>query len=214
MGLDFTFTIKYKGNSLEGIVNEIKKHYTDPIASNIIIPNSSRSGYNGLVTWGYYSSDCQYFKDGFASFRFPGRFLFPTHYTLRGHISWTYQKKWNIYGYNSGEENDNKTWTLLGSHESTDDTFCGNSTSCNSDTKTSTFSLNRTIKGFEYIRFQTLISSKGSYCFITSATEFFGTLSTKNILPSSKCKVSVYRKCTPYEFLSFLRYFSTFIITK
>ena len=167
-----------------------------------------------MVSWEYYTS-VNSLEKAYIIFRFPGRFLFPTQYTLRGRYDWYYQKKWTVHGYNSGEENDSSKWTLLGNNESTADTFCGNGPTCNSNNNPTTFSLIPTNKGFEYIRFQTTESySSSNVYFITSATEFFGTLSKTNKLKVIKNKVSVYRMCTLRESLLFMRLLTSLIVSR
>ena len=215
MSLADPLTIKYEGKPLEGIVKHIKSIYSDPIGSNIIATEAQTSDAKYLVTWNEMTSfSCN--EKAYSLFRFPGRFLFPTHYTITGVFDWYYQKKWTIHGYNSGEENDKSKWTLLGENESTSDKFCGTAEKCNSNTP-ATYSMKPTNKGFEFIRFQSEISSHSdaSYSyFITSATEFFGTLSKTNKVTTVKIKVSIYRKCTLKESLSLLRFFMTIIISK
>ena len=206
MGLPNILVIHYKDEPLEGIVKKIKNTYEDPIKSNIIIPNSTqnRFAYSNLVAWEYFSS-AGGFSNAYVYFRFPRRLLFPTHYTLTGtDISGKYyQKKWKVYGYNAGEENDDTKWTLLAEHESTVDTFCGVELFCSTEKRSTTYQVTPIDKGFEYIRFQaTEVYDSSKVFFITSATDFFGTLVNKRFLYNR----SVYRKCTIHEALSYIRY--------
>lgn len=217
MSLPDPLTIKYEGVPLAGIINKIKNTFTDPISSNIVVPFSTQAGYEKLITWSAdYSSNSGADK-AYVYIRFPGRFLFPTHYTIRGmtNIAYFYQKKWTVYGYNAGEENDASKWTVLAENESTSSTFCGNGASCIKEGRSTTFSMISTKKGFEYIRFKTTESSGSNLFFVASAIEFFGTLSTKNVSPNNgKQKVSIYRVCTLRESLLFIRYLTSLMLIK
>ena len=49
MTLPDEFTINKNNSPLEGIINEIKKHYSDPISSNVIEPYSPYVTVPGMV---------------------------------------------------------------------------------------------------------------------------------------------------------------------
>ena len=207
-----TLNAAENGDPMSGIIKKLYGYSSDLINDNIVVasgtpscPSCGTVSYS--VTWeGDFSSGG--IPNNFIIIRFPGRFLYPTHYTIRGvSKSWCFQKKWSVYGYNSGEENDESKWKLLAQNESTADTFCGNNDACITTKKATTFSVKQVNKGFEYIRFNTTEATQGCSSFITSGIEFFGTLSTNGRLNlNSKKVVSIYRKCTFRESMFYLRY--------
>ena len=203
--------VQENGAPLEGIINEIKKYSDDPISENIVVPSSSGKNAGDddyAVTWAGDWSSPSGEANAFLEIRFPGRYLFATHYTIRGASSsyWTYQKEWTLFGFNSNEVSDASKWTTLAENESTADTFCGSGSLCSGGKKSTIFSIKPINKGFEYVRFETTASSSSNLIFITSAIEFFGRLSSSPNQKKSKCVVSIYRKCTLRESLSILRF--------
>ena len=186
--------VQENGAPFEGIINEIKKYSSDPISENIVVPSSSgnSAGHNCAVTWAGVWSSMPGAANAFLEIRFPGRFLFATHYTIRGcSDSCIYQKKWILFGFNSNEVSDASKWTTLAENESTADTFCGSSSTCSGGKESTIFSIKPINKGFEYVRFKTTASSSSSIYFITSAIEFFGRLSSSPNPMKNKCYVGM-----------------------
>lgn len=191
---------------LDGIINKIKKYSSNPIDDNLVVPSAVTSKFgvcNSTVTWdGNFATN-----DGnpYLTIRFPDRYLFPTHYTIRGtSVNYEFQKTWDVHGYNKGEDDDSSKWTLLASNESTFDTFCSNGANCITTKRSTVFSMIPTKKGFEYIRF-TATSTLGSVIhFTTSGIEFFGSLSVYNKMPIYRCHESIQCKSSfRYYFVLF-----------
>jgi hypothetical protein len=197
-----------------GIINEIKKYSNNPITDKIVIPTALPSSWgncNYTVNWnGDFASLDR--NDAYLIIRFPGRYLFPTHYTIRGVSAsrWHYAKTWKVFGYNKGEENDSNSWTLLAYNESTSDTYCGNAEWCITTRKSTIFSMIPTNKGFEYIRFVAITGYTAINRITTSGIEFFGTLSVNSNLNGNPCKCT---NCVNFRIGSvFVNLYSLFLL--
>ena len=110
-------------NEPHGILYQIRGNVTNDQITNYVIPTYSGSYSGNLkepIKWtnfwqGYPSS-------GYYQIEFKDRFVFPTHYSLKGSNGYTCSKEWDLYGFNSGE-----TPFLLSSDTSVGSTYCGDS---------------------------------------------------------------------------------------
>lgn len=166
---------------LGGIISKIKKYSNDPISDNLVATQAINSAWGQCkyaVTWEGNFASVDSSTDAYLIIQFPGRYLFPSYYTIRGvSTAYNYQLAWTVHGYNRGEESDPKKWTLLGDNVSTATTFCSNGSKCITTKKSTIFSMIPTNKGFEFIRFKTTSGTSSTYHFTTSGIEFFGSLS-------------------------------------
>lgn len=196
-------------NPLDGIINKIKKYSDDPISDNIVVPSALQSGWgscNYSITWDGNFASLSGENKNYLIIRFPERYLFPTHYTIRGtSVAYHYQKTWTVHGYNKGEENNKDSWTLLADNESTFDTFCGNEEGCITTRRSTIFSMIPSKKGFEYIRFTTTSTITSGDHFTTSGIEFFGILSSLTNPASRQCRNTIMYKCTLRNFQFFFK---------
>ena len=113
-------------HSLSGIINEIVNTYNikDPISSKIVIPSSSNvvdGDVKTLVLWDSFLWRAAHGKEVYFQLKFPKRYIIPIAYSLRGILSpieRCYAKRWVIYGFNKGEENDRNKWDVLAENTS------------------------------------------------------------------------------------------------
>ena len=177
---------KDTSNPLNGIIKKIKDYSSDPISDKIIVPYAVPSYWGNCknpIMWdGDFATNDQ--DRAYLIVQFPNRFLHPTHYTIRGvqTAGYHYQKEWEVYGYNKGEEDYPSKWWIISKNVSTKDTFCGADECCVTTRRVSLFPMTVASKGFEYIRFKATLGYTSTNRFTTSAIEFFGTLSTKKYL--------------------------------
>lgn len=181
--------INPNGNTLSGIINEIKNKYgfKDPISSKFVIPNSSYvnpGNVETVVLWNAntFRTRLKSSEDVFVELWFPNRYLYITAYSLQGISDNTiyYQKEWKVEGYNQGEENVRSKWVLLAENTSSQGDFCGTGAYC-SGKKIATFTTKKVNKGFQYIRFTGTQNSyeDGFLTFAASAIDVYGTLTSK-----------------------------------
>jgi hypothetical protein len=198
-----------------GIISKIKKYSNNPIADNIVVPSAVTTPYgncNYTVNWDGDFATMEG-SNAYLIIQFPGKYLFPTHYTIRGVKTnyWAYPKTWKVFGYNKGEENDSNRWTLLAFNESTVNTYCGNETRCITTRRSTIFSMIPTNKGFEYIRF-VAITCSGTYLhFTTSGIEFFGILSVSSSPNRNPFRCTIYN-CFRIDSV-FVNSFSIFLLS-
>lgn len=174
--------ISPKGNTLEGIVYQVKKYIEKPAKSQVIIPRGSNWDNNypvsNTIDWdGDWASGK---NDPILEIDFGKRKICPTHYSIRGtSISWCFSKEWNLYGYNNNTKTSSRT--LLSSDHGDENSFCGDTSDC-SGRGISTFALNRKRSGcFRFLRFETTVSSCPTYHFTTSGLDFYGVLILGNL---------------------------------
>ena len=176
-------------SSLSGIIYEIVNTYKikDPISSKIVIPSASSNtdgNVRTLVLWDSFlwRTVKTIGVEPYFQLKFPKRYVIPTAYSLRGILSETercYTRKWVIYGFNKGEENDRSKWDVLAENTSDEHSFCGTSIYCNTD-EVYTYQMKPTSKGYNYIRLTALESSCGTRWnnvhLATSGVDIYGTL--------------------------------------
>ena len=179
-------------NSLDGIFQSIKNRglnmfnfveiqyfgkYINGVRDNLLTREGDFTCYSGDISWVQL-----HFKRNY--------YIYPKYYTFRGIFSsgWSYQRSWDVFGFNEDNKDNEKTWDKLGQGKSCDD-FCGTSSSICSGSKYATFALddsNRDFeKGYKYLRWNVTLGSVSQYTtFAASAIELFGDLSFK----SNTCK--------------------------
>ena len=180
--------VESKGNYLSGIINEIKTKYnfSNPIKNGMIIPTSSKEELGDVgtvVLWNENVFRTRLEGDNiYVQLMFPNRYLFINAYSLRGiydeeHYNRDYAKKWRVEGFNVGEEDDRRKWTLLAENTSSEGDYCGTGMYCQS-LNIATFTTKRINRGFRYIRWTATASSNpGSYLnFATSGIDVYGKL--------------------------------------
>ena len=189
MGLPLVIgPIEPKGNTLEGIFDEIKTKYniSNPVEKGIVIPSASSTGFGTINTIILWDSEAWANKLGdeipYAQIHFLGKKLQITSYSLRGvyssSMSYYYSKKWKVEGFNDGEEGDKDKWDVLAENTSSEGDFCGTGYSCSSQS-IATFSTKKSSKRYSYLRWTALEASETGYLrFATSAIEVYGTLYT------------------------------------
>ena len=180
--------INPSGNSLSGIINHLKEQYSinNPREKGIVVPTAS-STYQGsidtVVTHGSSVWITAHDSPPYLQLQFPGRYLFPVGYSLRGvkaGNTWCYSKRWRLEGFNPGEENDTSKWDLLARNSSLEQNFCLNEAECQT-LNVSTYNMRPTRKGYQYIRWtgEEMACKEIKFRFSTSGVDVYGTLSTK-----------------------------------
>ena len=126
-------------NEPHGILYQIRGNVTNDKLTNFVIPTCSGS-YNANphdpIKW---SDPWQRSSSsGYYQIEFKDRFVFPTHYSLKGYAGY-FAKEWDLYGFNSGD-----TPTLLSSDTSVGSTYCGDSDSDYPNDNWGTFNIKNT----------------------------------------------------------------------
>ena len=188
-------------NSLNGIIYELKnKYFIENPLSEHVIELSSTNTYMGnvetVVLWNYdtWQTFLKAPNEVFVQMKFPGRYLYPTGYSIRGVTDQTrhYATRWIIHGFNEGDEEGRDNWDILSENSTSKVSFCGSSESCNGKKNIASYTIKHTSKGYRYIRWTpTAIScpSSGNIAVTTSGMDIYGMLSK-----SSKLRIE--RQCT------------------
>jgi len=157
-----------------GIIYQIRSYVTNDNITNYVIVDTNGSAVyykNNPIKWSDYWQGSDY--NGYYQVEFKDRFVFPTHYSLRGRSgSYSYSKEWNLFGFNSEDED----FTLLSNDTCYGSTYCagGIYIGCNSP-DWGTFAIKNTPhKAFRYFR----ITHPSYNCFYISGIEFFGVFTT------------------------------------
>lgn len=187
MGLPYgIYSNKPEGNSLRGIIYQIVNKYgiKNPLTSKIIELDSPTTKGGELETIVLWNNDCwkTYIEkpnEAYVQMKFPGRFLFPSAYSIRGtNVSSHYAKSWDVFGFNEGDEENRNNWELLAKHTAAEGNFCDNIKLCNTKA-IATYMISQRTKGFRYIRWSATESSTSNIDnhFATSGIEVYGLLS-------------------------------------
>ena len=163
-----------------------------------------------IVKWDSYwtSSDSEY---AYAQNEFKNKYVYPTHYSLKGFQNYAFAKEWYLYGFNS----ENEEPTLLSEETSEGSTFCGPTCSqdicCNDNW--GTFEMNPTNKGFRFFRIKCKTASStrySKYRIALRGLEVFGTLSSLLKRKKTYC----FKSCPMRNYLpayALLRMFSVYL---
>jgi hypothetical protein len=205
-----------------GIIYKNRQNVTNNNILNYVQPTSNYPGggdyINTVVKWdtGWSSQNN---RDVYLLIDFKDRFIFPTHYSMRGARNNYYAKEWILYGLNST----NGSPVELSRNTSVGSTFCGDPSTCGSvccNDEWGTFIINSPVGAFRYLKMMVLASSyTTSYWYIVMrGFEVFGILSkdgrtsiTKTPIPR---KTICFKSCPMNSHLpayAFLRLFSVFI---
>ena len=210
----------------EGKLNGIFYHlvntynYTNPIESGFVIPSASNE-YNGnvndTVLWNtdIFRTRLSNGNDVYLQFKFPGSFLYPSGYSIRGVTSaknYYYQSEWTLYGFNEGEESDSNKWDVIVQNTSSETNFCGGNNYCDGKT-VYTYTFKQTNKGYRYIRWKDTKSTTSDLIFATSGIDVFGTLTTSRYVAKSK-QLKTCKKFLISSKYSFATFFYVFILSK
>ena len=179
-------SIKTKDNELKGIIYQIINKYNiaNPLTNNIIELNSSitqNGDRNTVVLWNqYWQTFLKKPNEVFIQMKFPGRYLFPSGYSMKGtEIGRHYAKKWSLQGFNEGDENNRNNWELLNENTAAEGGYCKNVEVCVTGDVAS-YSVSQRTKGYRYLRWTSIESStsNGDIHFATSEIEIYGVLSS------------------------------------
>ena len=147
------------------------------LSTNATSPSGS---LDTLISWNNVWSSSNS-KNSYVQIEFKNKYVFPTHYSLKGAKGYYFAKEWNLYGFNS----ENEEPVLLATDNSIESTYCGDPSTCltgydccNDDW--GTFSINITNKGYRFFRLKCKTPSYEPlpYRFVVSGFEIFGTLSS------------------------------------
>ena len=120
-------------------------------------------------------------QNSYVQIEFKDRYIFPTHYSFRGWDgSYSYHKEWDIYGYNS-LNNDEE---LITTNTSADSTFCSPGTYCSGKTW-GTFAIQNPKKAYRYLKIKLKTPSNPNfYAILLSGFEVFGIYSKTGVVPA------------------------------
>jgi hypothetical protein len=170
-----------------GIIYKIRQEVTNDNILNYVRPTSNYpkggSYINTVVKWDdkWQSGNN---RNAYLLIDFKDRFIFPTHYSMKGYKYVTFAKEWALYGLNSLDEPP----VELSMNTSVGSTFCGDPSLCNTAASTcigcccnndwGTFMINSPTRAFKYLKMMSLVSSSPSGWYIAMrGFEVFGILS-------------------------------------
>ena len=111
-----------------GIIYELRKIVGINNIANYVIVSTNVGANDGIlntfVRWdNVYQSVNN--KDAYIQFQFKDRYVYATHYCIKGRFGNYYSKQWNLYG-----SNDAANWNYLSTGTSARSGFCGNGETC------------------------------------------------------------------------------------
>jgi hypothetical protein len=169
------------GNSVpNGIITALKSKVSN--VSSFVIPTSNtQTGFgdiSSIISWsGHFQTKSS--TEAYVQIEFKERYVFATHYSLKGWGSGTacFAKGWYLYGLNSTEE----TPTLITTHTSEGSTFCGYGSHCIND-NWGTFTIPNPSKSYRFLRIKVKEPSCNSfYVIFLGGFEVFGVYSKDTI---------------------------------
>lgn len=178
-----------------GIIYKIRSLVTNTKILEYVFPttNADRYGdYKTFVKWdSFWHSDFK--QDAYIQVEFKDRYVFPTHYSLKGALGRYHSKNWNLFGFNKIGE----AMTLLSSDTCVGSTYCGDPAKsspdiycCQSD-DWGTFKIKNAKKSFRYFRFvSTEPTRAGKWLMIAVGFDIFGVLS-KGIRKTIKANIRI-----------------------
>ena len=171
-------------NSLDGIFQNIINNSLDPLDfAEIEYSGNNVNGDKGNLINRKGNFAC-WNGNVWVQLNFKNLSIYPKKYTLRGIFSsgWTYARKWNVFGYNDYNKDNENSWDNLGEGESGEN-FCGTDSKC-TNSKFTTFPLkaHNPNRGYKYLRWKVTAGSTSYLTFAASAIELFGELTTKRKL--------------------------------
>jgi hypothetical protein len=158
-----------------GIITALKSQV--PNVLSYVVPTSSTGSIYGsvsnIVTW---SGDFHVWDANlkvYFQIEFKERYVFATHYSLKGSGSGNYifSRVWDLYGFDS----EGDVPTLITTNTSVGSTYCGDGTHCkNSDW--GTFEILNPTRSYRFLRFQIKEKSVSSYDWkiVLTGFEVFG----------------------------------------
>jgi hypothetical protein len=163
-----------------GIIYKIRQNVTNNNILNYVQPTTNYQ-YAGnietVVKWDSYWLGGSN-QNTYLLIDFKNRFIFPTHYSIKGYSGRCFAKEWILYGLNStnGSPVEITRNTSIGS------TFCGDPSGCGSgccNDKWGTFMINNPTGAFRYLKIMSLVPSCGtsSWYMAFRGFEIFGILS-------------------------------------
>ena len=188
-----------------GIISNIRKKVGLEKIEKIVIPSTNKVyptnefDITNVLTWAGLWSSAQNI-DSYLQLEFKNRYVYPTHYSIRGNSEWEYPKEWRLYGFNKIGE----PMTLISENKSLGSTYCAGGSYCASS-NWGTFQIIKKVKPFRYFRFTIKTPSTSRPFMNFCGVEVFGIYSNKLDLNSKqKSRLSV---------LMLLRLFISYIIT-
>jgi hypothetical protein len=164
------------GNSTpDGIITAIKRKV--PNILDYVVPTSDTSYWGNIstvVTWDGYVQTGPNIQ-AYIQIEFKDRYVFATHYSLKGYGSngWCYAKEWYLYGFDSVGE----TPTLITTNTSAGSTYCGSGSHCYNN-NWGTFAIPNPNKSYRFLRIKIkTLSYCSNYGILLGGFEVFGTYS-------------------------------------
>ena len=211
-----------------GIIYKIRQNVTNNNILNYVQPTTNyhcNGNIETIVKW-----DAQWqggnSQDTYLLIDFKDRFIFPTHYSMKGYSGYCFAKEWILYGLNST----NGSPVEITRNTSVGSTFCGDPSICSAAASTctgcccnddwGTFIINSPTGAFRYLKMMSLLSSHSTsnWYMAMRGFEVFGILSKDGRTSLTKTpnprKTICFKSCPMNSHLPvyiFLRLFSVFI---
>jgi hypothetical protein len=198
-----------------GIIYKIREAVTNNNILNFVQPTTNYHENGNIETVVKWDSAWagQNNKNTYLLIDFKDRFIFPTHYSMKGRKGHYFAKDWVLYGLNStaGFSVEISRNTGTGSSFCCSNSTCG--IGCYSD-DWGTFKINSPTHSFRYLKLMSLAPSDPSYWYMTlKGFEVFGILS-KDGRVSLPEETHHFKSCLTHSYLpayAFLRLFSVYI---
>ena len=190
-----------------GIFYKIRQNVTNDYILNYIQPSSTDYYNSGdiqsVVKWdgnGWQGGNNQ---NTYLLIDFKDRFIFPTHYSMKGRKDKYFAKEWILYGLNST----NGSPVEITRNTSVGSTFCGDPSICSAAASTctgcccnddwGTFIINSPTGAFRYLKMMSLLSSHSTsnWYMAMRGFEVFGILSKDGRTSLAKRKTAYIRSC-------------------
>jgi hypothetical protein len=181
-----------------GIFYKIRQIVTNNNILNYVEPTTNHHDHgdiNSVVKWdGLWQG---YSQNVYVLIDFKDRFIFPTHYSLKGYKDKYFAKEWALYGLNST----NGSPVEISRNSCVGSTFCGDPSTCGSvccNDDWGTFMINSPTRAYRYLKMTSLVSSTTiGWWMALKGFEVFGILSkdgrtqiTRNIFRLKSCPMN------------------------
>jgi hypothetical protein len=185
------------GNGVpSGIITALKSQVSNVLS--YVVPTSNTATASGavtnIVTWsGEFVT--KHNTEAYVQIEFKERYVFATHYSIRGILgeNYNYAMSWYLYGLNSEGE----TPTLITTNTSAGTTFCGRTSGNCNGVDWVTFAIPNPNISYRFLRFKIKESSSGTWRIVLGGFEVFGVYSNdiRYTADPTKTKMIFLRSC-------------------